>query len=656
MKRKTMKLVVVMVFLCIGLCACQSAGDEVSVTNTPTEGVKQTEQAGETMVPTTEPTEGAESSMMPEPTKDVSAAEPTKNTEPSVTPETTEVGTLTPTEVPEETATLKPTEMPEPTATPKPTSTPIPTPTPRTAKVLTDELDKELHEQLQNRIDTILSTESKIYHSDTFVQGETYTGTVYYVSNDGDDANDGLTPETAWCTIQKVCMEAGGWGNDGVLEYGDIVLFRRGDIFRETQEFEIVTSGLTFSAYGEGEKPIITASTENGTGADKWELVYEDESGTKVWKFYRDLLDVAEVVINGGERVSNRIYEFYDGTEYLSCTDFDGWSMHEECGVTLLGGLLPFHASMTEDFSLISRPVRYAPEVDYMDCGVGPLYLRCDAGNPGELYESIEFSEYHRGVYLNAADDTTFDNINFRYNGMAFMKAFDWKEVENTLVQNCEFAYCGGSVTAYSITEKGNHMVWVQGDGIYTVVKDTRIQNCYFHDLTSTTGTYESSLADTEPESGTYSFINNVCVNTMGVRFDSTAISLHYLDKVTVSGNYIWNTGQADVGKFYYSEGSIIVMQNCYGECIIEDNVLYGTVDGHPMNALMCLYLYDYEWFTEYKKPTLRDNTYVQYEGRNWGDFIFNGDAWGIEDPELLNKVEQYFGDTTSQYYVIPTE
>lgn len=612
MKRKTMKLVVVMVFLCIGLCACQSAGDEVSVTNTPTEGVKQTEQAGETMVPTTEPTEGAESSMMP-----------------------------------------------EPTATPKPTSTPIPTPTPRTAKVLTDELDKELHEQLQNRIDTILNSESKIYHSDTFVQGETYTGTAYYVSNDGDDSNDGLTPETAWCTIQKVCEETGIFGTPGVLKHGDAVLFRRGDIFREYQEFAIATSGLTFSAYGEGEKPIITHSTENGTGAEKWALVYEDESGMKVWEFYRDMSDVAEVVINGGEIVSKRVYEFYDGNDYLSCTDFDGWPMHEECGVTLLGGLLPFNESMTEDFSLISRPVRYAPDWNYGECGVGPLYLRCDAGNPGELYESIEFSEFQLGVNLTV-DETTFDNINFRYNGNTFMYSDDWKGTESTLIQNCEFAYCGGGVQFYFTTEKGEHVVCVQGDGIYVIVKDTVIKDCYFHDLTSTVVTYEANLEDTEPESGTYTFINNVCVNTIGVRLDSTAVSLHYLDKVTVSGNYIWNTGQADVGNFYYSEGSIIVMMNRYGECMIEDNVLYGTVNGNSMNALLCLYFYDYptEWagedLSDCTKPTFRNNTYVQYEGRNWGDFLNNGDAWGIEDPELLNKVEKYFGDTTSRYYVIP--
>lgn len=30
------------------------------------------------------------------------------------------------------------------------------------------------------------------------------TGTTYYVSNEGDDAADGLSPETAWQTIERV--------------------------------------------------------------------------------------------------------------------------------------------------------------------------------------------------------------------------------------------------------------------------------------------------------------------------------------------------------------------------------------------------------------------------------------------------------------------
>ena len=133
------------------------------------------------------------------------------------------------------------------------------------ATPLTAEEDARLKEELQADIDAILNTETEIVHADTYIAGETYTGTAYYVSNDGDDNNDGLTPETAWQTISRLAQEAGGWEREGVLKPGDAVFFRRGDIFRD-QNFHLGTDGLTFSAYGEGEKPIFTTSSENGSG------------------------------------------------------------------------------------------------------------------------------------------------------------------------------------------------------------------------------------------------------------------------------------------------------------------------------------------------------------------------------------------------------
>ena len=42
-------------------------------------------------------------------------------------------------------------------------------------------------------------------------------GTTYYVSNSGDDNNDGKTPQTSWKTLKKV--------SDAYLNEGDGVLF-----------------------------------------------------------------------------------------------------------------------------------------------------------------------------------------------------------------------------------------------------------------------------------------------------------------------------------------------------------------------------------------------------------------------------------------------
>ena len=50
----------------------------------------------------------------------------------------------------------------------------------------------------------------------------------YYVSNDGDDSNSGISPNDAWKTIGKVDNEM---RNGGVIEQGDDILFKRGDVF-----------------------------------------------------------------------------------------------------------------------------------------------------------------------------------------------------------------------------------------------------------------------------------------------------------------------------------------------------------------------------------------------------------------------------------------
>ena len=523
------------------------------------------------------------------------------------------------------------------------------------AMVLSAEKDAKLRVDLQARIDEILNTETEIVHSDTFIPGETYTGAAYYVSNDGDDNNDGLTPETAWKTLRKVAEASGAWDQVGIMQPGDAVFLRRGDIFRiETvYDFSLGTDGITFSAYGDGFKPIITHSSENGSGAEKWELVYEDNTEKKIWKFYRDMRDVSMIVLNCGEAITSRIYEYYDGHDYISC-EANGWYQHEDVGMTLMESLLPLEESMTEDLSIISRPVRSDPEGMYGECGTGPLYLRCDNGNPGELYESVEFSEYRLlGLVWLDACDTVFDNISFRCSGTAYFKAGrSWKEIADTRIQNCEFAYGGGSVTNYIATESGLTIVGVMGDGIYNIVRNTTIENNYFHNSKLPAVTYEGdNLDDKNAVDGYYHFRNNVCVNTMGLRLDSAAVALQHLDSVIISGNQIWNTGHMDHIKFTYSDRSIVLWPNHYGECIIEDNVIYGSENGYESNGLLNVWFYPEQGNTI---PQIRNNTYVQYADRKFGYFSMCEDRdFYMNDPELLTKVAELLGDTTSEFYVI---
>ncbi len=83
------------------------------------------------------------------------------------------------------------------------------------------------------------------------------TGKTYYISNDGSDANDGLSEEKPFQTISKL--------NTLTLQEGDAVLFKRGDAFYN-ETFAVQGNGtqenpILIGAYGSGAAPVIAART-----------------------------------------------------------------------------------------------------------------------------------------------------------------------------------------------------------------------------------------------------------------------------------------------------------------------------------------------------------------------------------------------------------
>ena len=82
---------------------------------------------------------------------------------------------------------------------------------------------------------------------------ESFPGRCYYFSNDGCDSNDGFSPETPLKNLEMV--------EKLPLERGDAVLFRRGDVFRGGVNCN--KDGITFSAWGNGDKPVICGSRRN---------------------------------------------------------------------------------------------------------------------------------------------------------------------------------------------------------------------------------------------------------------------------------------------------------------------------------------------------------------------------------------------------------
>lgn len=83
---------------------------------------------------------------------------------------------------------------------------------------------------------------------DTFSGRTTETeaeGTVYYISNSGNDENDGLSPETAWATLGRA-FETHWPLTRNFLQPGDAVLLERGGTWYVSPDD---IDGLTSDAY-----------------------------------------------------------------------------------------------------------------------------------------------------------------------------------------------------------------------------------------------------------------------------------------------------------------------------------------------------------------------------------------------------------------------
>lgn len=81
------------------------------------------------------------------------------------------------------------------------------------------------------------------------------TGTNYYMSNSGNDANSGLSSSLPWQTITRL--------NFTTYSPGDSIFFRCGDTFRgdiTVNQSGTSTSRITFTSYSSGAKPIISGA------------------------------------------------------------------------------------------------------------------------------------------------------------------------------------------------------------------------------------------------------------------------------------------------------------------------------------------------------------------------------------------------------------
>ncbi len=274
-------------------------------------------------------------------------------------------------------------------------------------------VEKAIDAYTEKRIEEIRNTTSDIKPA---------TGKkAYYVSSSGSDSNDGLSPEKAWKTLDKV--------SNASLKQGDVVYFKRGDTFRGQLKTKF---GVTYTAYGEGAKPNLYGSLKNYAGADFWEA-----SGTKNVYVSKETfdLDVGLIVFNDGE----------------------AWTVKKAAGIN--------GTAVLKDLEM------------YHNTSDKKIYLY-STSDPNTRFTSTEIC-FNQHIITGNGSSVTLDNLCVKYTGAHGIAYNGNSGSTGVTVQNCEFGWIGGS-----LQRTGNDPVrYGNAIEIYGGCRNFTVDNCYIYEV-----------------------------------------------------------------------------------------------------------------------------------------------------------------------------
>lgn len=468
------------------------------------------------------------------------------------------------------------------------------------------------------------------------------TGISYYVSASGDDENDGKTPETAWKTLDRVSAAE--------LAPGDGVFFKRGDIFRG---FVKAKEGVTYAAYGEGEKPRFYGWEKNLADPALWEKY--GESG-KIWRLKEKILDCGTLVFNGGEAHSRKLIPSYIGGRFV-CRDDESRVFDVETEMTEdLDIFCRFEERLTEKPSRgESFPI---PHIDN-ECE-GELYLRCDKGNPAEVYSDIEALPRRYMFRVGNQNNIRIDNLCLKYIGTHAISA-GGACVEGLCVTNCEIGWVGGAIQHYYGTdpnypEGGRGTVTRFGNGveIYGGCDGYEVRNCYIYEVYDAGITHQVTTFGKTYEMKNIAYRDNLierCVYAIEYFLEKNGGDTEsYMDSIEISGNilrfsgYGWGQQRHNIytpahikGWSYENTASNFTVKNN-----IFDRSAYRMLHLVAKNPESC--------------PKMDGNTYVQKLGMTLGQYGANEEAEPANhsfDERVCKTVSEIFCDKNAKVYGI---
>ncbi len=490
--------------------------------------------------------------------------------------------------------------------------------------IATAQIIQAYNELFENRKKAVLCAEN---HGDL-------TGNIYYVSNDGNDEKDGKTPLTAWKSLQRV--------SDAELSQGDAVLFRRGDLFRGSIK---ARSGVTYSAYGKGEKPRLYGSEFSLADPALWE---EYDREHHIWKCTKRVLDSGTLVFNDGEEHSIKLIPSYINGKFV-CRDNEAkpFDMRDEMTRDLdmywdFKGKFTCEPSRGEDFPI--------PDVNG---ALGDLYLRCDRGNPGEVFSSVESLSRVHMFTVGDNENVTVDNLCIKYVGMHGVAASGHSV--GLRVSSCEFGWLGGSIQHYFGTDPnypqgGRGTVTRFGNAVevYGGCENYSVSNNYIYQVYDAGITHQITTSKKVTMTN-IRYTDNViegCVYGIEYFLDQAdGESESYMDNVVIEGNFIRLSGYGWGQQRHNKETPAHIKGWSYVNTARNFKIKSNIFD---RSAYRMLHLVAYK--DEYC-PSLSCNTFIQTSGGILGQYGGNQHF----EPEVLMfdadaevKIKNIFADSSA--------
>lgn len=377
-----------------------------------------------------------------------------------------------------------------------------------------------------------------------------FTGKAYYVSCvGGRDENSGLSPQAAWASLSRV--------NAQHFQPGDAVLFERGGLWRGQL---LGRSGVTYAAYGSGEKPRLYGATENAAHS-----VWFQSGIENIYVCGNNYeYDAGLIVFNHGEAV----------------------------GVKKLGGV----GELTRNFDF------------FHSMSDKHIYLYLDKGNPGELFCDIEIGFRQHILWVDDnASGVTVENLCLRYGGAHGI----WgRSLSGVNVRHCELGWIGGSLQTGTV-RYGNGIEFWRG------CRDIRIEDCYVHQIYDAGLSHQYSGAEKDRvvmENVTYrGNLVESCTYSIEYFVNQSNDDGAYMKNIRITDNILrfagmgWGSQRPDKGSSSHIKSWDSPNLAC--EFMIDGNVLdRGANDLIHITTTMSP-----------KPPFLENNTYIQYENTQLG-------------------------------------